>query len=87
MQARLSQPLSIVRVISVSSRATRRFGSEEWQLLERRLGEWKAAVSEARASIESAEKQAAEGPITNNRRPQPRRQQGQGQEQEQEAQQ
>lgn len=71
-----------MRVTSVSSRATRRFGADEWQLLERRLGEWKAAVAEARASIESAEKQAAEGPITNTRRPQPRRQQQQQQQQQ-----
>ncbi|CAK9786961.1 unnamed protein product [Cutaneotrichosporon oleaginosum] len=82
LQARLSQPQSIVRVISVSSRGTRRFGKDEWQLLEKRLSEWKSAVAEARATIESAEEVAAQGPITNQRRPQQRRQQGQQEQQE-----
>ncbi|GMK58773.1 hypothetical protein CspeluHIS016_0602150 [Cutaneotrichosporon spelunceum] len=82
LQARLSQPQSLVRIISVSSRGTRRFGRDEWELLEKRLGEWKAAVSEARATIESAEEVAAQGPITNQRRPQQRRQQGQQEQQE-----
>jgi translation initiation factor 3 subunit M len=87
LQARLSQPQSLVRVISVSSRGTRRFGKDEWQLLEKRLSEWKAAVSEARATIESAEEVAAQGQITNQRRPQQRerRQQGQQEQQQEEA--
>lgn len=74
LEARLSQPLSSVRVISVSSRATRRFGSDEWQLLERRLKEWKAAVDDALTTVHEAEALAAQGPITNTR---PRRRQEQ----------
>ncbi|KAL7420352.1 hypothetical protein Q5752_005322 [Cryptotrichosporon argae] len=60
IQARLSQPLSQVRIVSVSARATRRFGPDEWQLLGRRLGEWKAAVAEARQVVEDAEAVAAQ---------------------------
>ncbi|BEI83508.1 hypothetical protein CcaverHIS002_0401120 [Cutaneotrichosporon cavernicola] len=86
LQARLSQPQSLVRIISVSSRGTRRFGTDEWKLLEKRLGEWKVAVAEARVTIESAEEVAAQGPITNQRRPQQRRQQGQQEQQEETAQ-
>ncbi|WOO85117.1 Eukaryotic translation initiation factor 3 subunit M [Vanrija pseudolonga] len=75
LQARLSQPLSVVRIISVSSRATRRFGSEEWTLLERRLAEWKAAVTDARQVVDDAEAVAAQGPATHQRRPQQQRRQ------------
>ncbi|RSH79909.1 uncharacterized protein EHS24_009577 [Apiotrichum porosum] len=75
LQARLSQPLSTVRIISVSSHGTRRFGPEEWQLLERRLTEWKSAVTDARQVVDDAESLAAQGPITHQRRqPQQRRQ-------------
>lgn len=84
LQARLSQPQSLVRVISVSSRGTRRFGSEEWKLLEKRLQEWKSAVAEARATVDAAEELAAQGPITNQRRPQQRRQDQQQNQQQQE---
>lgn len=75
LNAHLSQPKEIVSVTSVSSRGTRRFGPEEWKLLERRLTEWKAAVADARQVVEDAEAVAAQGPITNQRRPQQRRQQ------------
>jgi translation initiation factor 3 subunit M len=68
-KARLSQPSSLIRIISVSGAGTRRFGPSEWQLLERRLGEWKKAVADARAVIEEAEQVAAQGPITHQRRP------------------
>lgn len=62
LKARLSQPTSQIRIISVSSTAgTRRFGKDEWQLLQKRLEEWKKAVGDARAVVEEAEGLAREG--------------------------
>lgn len=69
MKARLSQPLSLIRIQSVSSAGTRRFGTDEWTLLERRLSEWKKAVADARAVVDEAESLAAQGPITHQRPP------------------
>ena len=68
LKARLSQPASLIKIQSVASAGTRRFGSEEWQTLERRLQEWKKQVSEARSVIADAEAVAAQGPITHQRR-------------------
>jgi len=68
LKARLSQPASLIKIQSVSSAGTRRFGSEEWQTLERRLQEWKKQVSEARNVIAEAEAVAAQGPPTHQRR-------------------
>jgi translation initiation factor 3 subunit M len=68
IKARLSQPNSLVKIQSVSSAGTRRFGSEEWQNLERRLQEWKKSVAEARSVIAEAEAVAAQGPITHQQR-------------------
>jgi translation initiation factor 3 subunit M len=68
LKARLSQPASLIKIQSVSSAGTRRFGSEEWQTLERRLQDWKKQVSEARSVIADAEALAAQGPITHQRR-------------------
>lgn len=68
IKARLSQPNSLVKIQSVSSAGTRRFGSEEWQTLERRLQEWKKSVAEARSVIAEAEAVAAQGPITHQQR-------------------
>ena len=45
--------------------ATRQFGSSEWQLLEKRLNEWKKAVTDVQAVIADAEALAAQGPATN----------------------
>ncbi|OCF41054.1 eukaryotic translation initiation factor 3 subunit M [Kwoniella heveanensis CBS 569] len=60
--ARISQPLSLIRIQSISSLSTssRRFGPSEWQLLEKRLGEWKKSVSEARQVVEEAQNVAAQ---------------------------
>ncbi|EIW73001.1 hypothetical protein M231_04343 [Tremella mesenterica] len=74
-KARLSQPSSLVTISSVSSTGTRRFGPTEWQLLERRLEEWKKTVSGARTVAAEAEALAAQGPITNQRRNQNQNQQ------------
>lgn len=68
IKARLSQPASLIKIQSVSSAGTRRFGPTEWQTLERRLQEWKKSVSEARSVIAEAEAVAAQGPITHQRR-------------------
>ena len=68
IKARLSQPNSLVKIQSVSSAGTRRFGSDEWQNLERRLQEWKKSVAEARSVIAEAEAVAAQGPITHQQR-------------------
>lgn len=68
LKARLSQPASLIKIQSVSSAGTRRFGSEEWQTLERRLQDWKKQVSEARSVIAEAEAVAAQGPPTHQRR-------------------
>jgi translation initiation factor 3 subunit M len=85
LDAHLSQLKSVVNIRSVSSRGTRRFGSEEWQLLERRLTEWKSAVTDARQVVDEAEALAAAPPATTQRRPQQqRRQQGQAQGQQEE---
>ena len=65
LKARLSQPTSSVRILSVSSIAARQFGASEWQLLEKRLSEWKKAVTDVRAVIDEAEALAAQGPATN----------------------
>ena len=67
LKARLSQPLSLIRIHSVSSAGSRRFGTNEWALLERRLGEWKKSVAEARLVVDEAEGIAAQGPITHQR--------------------
>jgi translation initiation factor 3 subunit M len=75
LDAHLSQLQSVVNVTSVSSRGTRRFGPDEWKLLERRLTEWKAAVTGARLVVDDAEALAAAGPITSQRRPQQQRRQ------------
>lgn len=77
LKARLSQPSALVTIQSVSSVGSRRFAASEWQLLERRLGEWKKTVSDARTAVAEAEALAAQGPITNQRR------QGGGQQQAQ----
>ncbi|WVF66508.1 hypothetical protein IAT40_001248 [Kwoniella sp. CBS 6097] len=60
--ARISQPLSLIRIQTISSLSTssRRFGPSEWQLLEKRLGEWKKSVSEARQVVEEAQNVAAQ---------------------------
>ncbi|WWD22666.1 hypothetical protein CI109_107159 [Kwoniella shandongensis] len=85
--ARISQPQSLIRIQSLSSSSTsaRRFGSSEWQLLEKRLTEWKKSVSEARSVVEEAEALAAQGPVVQQQRRGGgnRRQQGQGQGQQQ----
>ncbi|KAK4684773.1 translation initiation factor 3 subunit M, partial [Tremellales sp. Uapishka_1] len=61
LTARISQPLSLIKIQTVSSLATRRFGSSEWQLLEKRLGEWKKMVADARVVVEEAEGLASAG--------------------------
>lgn len=75
LKARLSQPTSTVRIISVSSVASRNFGAEDWQLLERRLQEWKKAVANVKSVVGDAEALASQGPITN--RPNNRQDKGQ----------
>ena len=64
LKARLSQPTSSVRVLSVSSVGSRTVEPAEWQLLERRLNEWKKAVDSVKATISEAESVAAQGPST-----------------------
>ncbi|TYJ57433.1 eukaryotic translation initiation factor 3 subunit M [Cryptococcus floricola] len=61
--ARISQPLSIIRIQSISSTtsSSRRFGPAEWQLLEKRLQQWKKSVGEARQVVEEAEQVAQQG--------------------------
>ncbi|WVQ82795.1 eukaryotic translation initiation factor 3 subunit M [Cryptococcus sp. DSM 104549] len=63
LSARISQPASLIRIqsISASALASRRFGPSEWQLLEKRLGEWKKSVGEARQVVEEAEVVAQQG--------------------------
>ncbi|WWC67335.1 uncharacterized protein I206_101243 [Kwoniella pini CBS 10737] len=77
LSARISQPLSLIKIQSISSLSTssKRFGDSEWQLLEKRLNEWKVSVNEARVVIEEAQK-IAEQPLSN---PTQRRGQGQNQ--------
>jgi len=65
LKARISQPTASIRILSVSSVATRQFGSSEWQLLEKRLNEWKKAVTDVQAVIVDAQALAAQGPATN----------------------
>lgn len=65
LKARLSQPTSTVRILSVSSVASRNFGAAEWQLLERRLQDWKKAIGNVKVVVDEAEAIAAQGPITN----------------------
>ncbi|KAK8844780.1 hypothetical protein IAR55_006630 [Kwoniella newhampshirensis] len=87
--ARISQPQSLIRIQSISSSSTsaRRFGPSEWQLLEKRLSDWKKSVSEARAVVEEAEALAAQGPVVQQqRRGGNRRQGGQQQQQQQQSQ-
>ncbi|WVR03070.1 hypothetical protein IAU60_000059 [Kwoniella sp. DSM 27419] len=86
--ARISQPLSLIRIQSISSLSSsaRRFGSSEWQLLEKRLSEWKKSVAEARQVIEEAQA-VAQQPVNQQQRRQgggdnrkrDNRSQGQGQ--------
>lgn len=78
LKARLSQPTSTVRIISVTSVGVRSFGSSEWQLLEKRLSEWKSAISEVKSVVDEAEALAASGPITHRNGRPDGRQQGQG---------
>ncbi|WWD06357.1 hypothetical protein V865_004447 [Kwoniella europaea PYCC6329] len=65
LSARISQPLSLIKIQSIStlSSSTRRFGSDEWKLLEKRLNEWKVSVTEARSVVEEAQK-LAEQPLS-----------------------
>lgn len=57
LKARLSQPKQTLSIQSVHSRS---FGSSEWQLLDRRLGEWKQTVDEVRSVVEDAITKAAQ---------------------------
>ncbi|WWC57567.1 uncharacterized protein I303_100099 [Kwoniella dejecticola CBS 10117] len=77
LSARISQPLSLIKIQSVSSlsASSKQFGMSEWQLLEKRLNEWKVSVNEAQTVVEEAQK-IAEQPLSN---PTQRRGQGQGQ--------
>lgn len=75
LNARLSQPTSTIRIQSVSKAGTRRFGSTEWQLLEKRLVEWQNAVNDAKKAIEAATEFSNQVPTTYQRRD---RQQGGG---------
>ncbi|KIR69249.1 eukaryotic translation initiation factor 3 subunit M [Cryptococcus bacillisporus CA1280] len=61
--ARISQPQSLIRIQSISSltASSRRFGPNEWQLLEKRLEQWKKSVNEARQVVEEAELVAQQG--------------------------
>ena len=70
LRARLSQPQSLIRITYVSSRAAPSFGQSEWQLLEKRLGQWQKVVGDARKVVEEAEELAAQGPITHRARTQ-----------------
>ncbi|WVW81254.1 hypothetical protein I302_103245 [Kwoniella bestiolae CBS 10118] len=65
LSARISQPLSLIKIQSIStlSSSTKRFGSDEWKLLEKRLNEWKVSVNEARIVVEEAQK-LAEQPLS-----------------------
>ncbi|WWC97586.1 hypothetical protein V866_004470 [Kwoniella sp. B9012] len=65
LSARISQPLSLIKIQSIStlSSSTQRFGSDEWKLLEKRLNEWKVSVTEARTVVEEAQK-LAEQPLS-----------------------
>jgi translation initiation factor 3 subunit M len=51
MKASLSQPTKTLRVQSVQ---TRSFGSAEWQLLDKRLGEWKTVLEDVQKVIQDA---------------------------------
>ncbi|WVN88541.1 uncharacterized protein L203_103752 [Cryptococcus depauperatus CBS 7841] len=55
--ARISQPSALITISSISSLSTpsSRFGPSEWQLLEKRLKEWKVQVDEARQVLDEAE--------------------------------
>lgn len=57
LKARLSQPKQTLQIQSVHSRS---FSSSEWQLLDRRLGEWKQTVDEVRSVVEDAIAKAAQ---------------------------
>lgn len=63
IQARINQPSQTVRIISVSSAADRAFGEDKWELLAKRLGEWKVAVEGARKTVGEAEEVARAGPL------------------------
>jgi translation initiation factor 3 subunit M len=58
MKASLSQPTKTLRVQSVQ---TRSFGSAEWQLLDKRLGEWKTVLEDAIVVNEQSGKDARGG--------------------------
>lgn len=51
LKASLSQPTKTLRVQSVQ---TRSFGSAEWQLLDKRLGEWKTVLEDVQKNIQDA---------------------------------
>lgn len=51
LSARLAQPTQSLCVQSVYSRA---FGPAEWQLLEARLGEWKATIDEVKGVVDES---------------------------------
>jgi translation initiation factor 3 subunit M len=51
LKASLSQPTKTLRVQSVQ---TRSFGSSEWQLLDKRLSEWKTVLDDVQKSIQEA---------------------------------
>jgi translation initiation factor 3 subunit M len=51
LKASLSQPTKTLRVQSVQ---TRSFGSAEWQLLDKRLGEWKTVLEDVQKTIQDA---------------------------------
>ena len=51
LKASLSQPTKTLRVQSVQ---TRSFGSAEWQLLDKRLGEWKIVLDDVQKTIQDA---------------------------------
>jgi translation initiation factor 3 subunit M len=65
LKARISQPTASIRVVSVSSAASRSFGAQDWQLLESRLQDWKQALTNVQTILRDAESIAAQGPITN----------------------
>ncbi|WWC90202.1 uncharacterized protein L201_005135 [Kwoniella dendrophila CBS 6074] len=73
ISARISQPLSLIKIQSISSlsSSTNKFGGEEWKLLEKRLNEWKKSVNEARQVVDEAQK-LSEQPISSNQNQQRR---------------